>query len=219
MSEWISYMRISVWKGEREREGERGREREREGERDRDREREWQWQRDTERETETQTGIVCNPPPPPPSNLCWERKQTQTTTAEVHLWLTVISHLFHALHFRYVELQHVLNAVLQRDNGAGAAGAGPLHLQADDAVLKPLCNNQCLHFVLSCLNPRAQTRMHSFYASLWCIYIYTHRHTCRTKASLTKLWVTIIHNTQHILGNTGCKQMCQNCADHVINIK
>ena len=40
-------------------------------------------------------------------------------------------------------------------------------------------------FVLSCLNPRAQTRMHSFYASLWCIYIYIYTQTYMQDKSLS----------------------------------
>lgn len=45
-------------------------------------------------------------------------------------------HLFYSLHLRDIKLQHVLDAVLQRDDGTGAAGTRALELQLNDAVLK-----------------------------------------------------------------------------------
>ena len=41
------------------------------------------------------------------------------------------------LHFRNVVPQHVLDAHFQRRSGAGAAGAGTLHRQIDNAILEP----------------------------------------------------------------------------------
>lgn len=49
---------------------------------------------------------------------------------------TFSGHLFHRLHLGDVELQHVLDAVLQSDDGTGAGGARALELQLHDAVVE-----------------------------------------------------------------------------------
>lgn len=54
----------------------------------------------------------------------------------IMFYISVFGHLFHPLHLWDVELQHVLDAVLQRDDGTGAAGARALELQLHDAVLE-----------------------------------------------------------------------------------
>lgn len=46
-------------------------------------------------------------------------------------------HLLDSFHLGNVELQHVLDAALQRDDGAGTAGAGTLQLQLYNAILEP----------------------------------------------------------------------------------
>lgn len=47
-----------------------------------------------------------------------------------------MGYLFYSLHLRDVKLQHVLDAVLQSDDGTGAAGTRALELQLHDAVLE-----------------------------------------------------------------------------------
>lgn len=49
--------------------------------------------------------------------------------------------LFDWFNFRYVKLQHVLDSVLQSDDGTGTAGAGALQLQLNDAVVKSPVQN------------------------------------------------------------------------------
>lgn len=54
-------------------------------------------------------------------------------------------------YLRYVKLQHVLNSVLERNHGAGTAGARTLHFQLDDAIFKSLSTNKKISWKLALL--------------------------------------------------------------------
>lgn len=51
------------------------------------------------------------------------------------------SHLFHLIHFRYVELKHILNTIFQGNCGAGTACAGANQFQLHSAIFKTLKDN------------------------------------------------------------------------------
>lgn len=54
------------------------------------------------------------------------KAQWRSTFSTLLHFLLLILHLLHSLHLWYIELKHVLDAALQGDDGAGAAGAGAL---------------------------------------------------------------------------------------------
>lgn len=55
-----------------------------------------------------------------------------------------VDHLLDAEHLRAdIELQHVLHAVAQSDNGGGAARARALQLELHDALLERLRAHEC----------------------------------------------------------------------------
>lgn len=73
---------------------------------------------------------------------CPHREGTETFFhSEIQRLLSVTAYLFHAFHFRDVELQHVLDPVLQGDDGTGTAGTWTLQFQLHNPILEAFIND------------------------------------------------------------------------------